>query len=178
MRDPAVDLKVAAAIDEAERFLRVRRKWLDATPCDWCDVDKRAETMLRLGLPLRFRFASGRPLGLPDVPTTVQIISSSPEAAELTEDMRAVILKRLAAPALLPRGRGRYQAGAYLPRNAAIVQAINLIRQRGFAAIDSEQKTPKTSAAYIVRLTLKRLGVTLRQRTIENIWKDRRDVAL
>jgi hypothetical protein len=180
MRDPTVDAaaadaakKVEVATDAAEQFLRVRRQWLEPTPYDWTDMDKRAEAHVRLGFPMRYRLASGLPLGLPDVPTVVEI--HFPElTTELPEDLRAVIFKRLVKPEPLPRGKGRHQKGMYGPRDVAIVQAIKHIHHRyDFPAIGGQGKTKKSSAAAIVRIALQRLGVTLRQRTIDDIWSNR-----
>jgi hypothetical protein len=187
MRDLAVDVaaadaakKVEAATGEAERFLSARRQWLDATPYDWRDVDKRAEAILRLGFPIRTRVASGRRLGLPDVPTIVEIRLPPELTTPLPEDLREAAFEALAA-----RKPRRDRKGAFAPRNVAIVGAIKRVMAvmgAGFPvtrnsdskikADDREIKIAST-ACQIVREALRRVGVTMGERAIERIWEDR-----
>ena len=199
MRDPAVDVaaaeaakKVKAATNAAEQYLRARRQWLEPTEYDWSGVDKRAETILRLGFPMRYRFASGRHLAaafpaarfpLPDVPTIVEIHFPPEMTTSLPDDMRAVIFEALADPK--PR-RGR--KGKYIPRNVAIVGAIKRViavmgadfpvtrnrdpKNKANSTPRPETKTAST-ACQIVREALRRVGVKMGERAIERIWEDR-----
>ena len=181
MGDPAVDAAAAeaakkhAAINEAEQFLRARRQWLDVTPYDWSDADKRADIHTRrLGYPMRFWFASGRHLGLPDRPTIVEISLPPEQIWPMSDAERGLILKRLVKPEPLPRGRGRHQAVPISPAMSPSCRRSSAsIGDMVFPRSAANKKPKKTPPPAIVRIALQRLGVTLRKRTIDGIWRNR-----
>ena len=157
------DLAVTAVAD-ATHFLKVRSHWLKRTENDWSDADKRADLHLLLGYPLRWSSPSGH--------ITIEIRSK--RILPLSDDQRAMIFERIAKPDLLPRGPGRYQRGALVPRNTAIRGAIEYIAQRyGLDPTSSEKKDLKLTASAIVCIALKSFGVRLKERSIEDIWTDR-----
>jgi hypothetical protein len=163
-----------AAVAEATRFLEARRQWLTPTSFNWSDIDKRYEIITRLGYPLRYRFASGRYLGLPDRPTVMEIYFPSRQILSVSDAEAAVIFSRLIKPEVLPRGRGRYQKGTLGPRNVAIRGAIECVAKRyGLKPVGSEKKDFSLTASAVVCAALRSLGVYLKRRSIEDIWSDR-----
>jgi hypothetical protein len=159
MRDSAAK---EAAIAEAVRFLQSRKHWLAPTEFDWADVHLRDEMFLRLGGCLPYHYKDG---------LTVRVYFAPELRTNLPNHLRDFICAQLAEPKRLPRGKGRYQKGMYGPRDVAIVDAIELIHQRyGFLPIGGESQTKKPSAAAIVCIALKRIGLKLSKRRIEGIW--------
>jgi hypothetical protein len=157
VHDSTVAANVEKTIEEAVRFLKARRFWLQPTRYDWSDVHLRAKAQLSLD-GLRWHY--------PDTRLTVVL---RPEIeCNLPTDVRDYLCAQLAELPLLPRGRGRYQRGAYAPRNIAIVQAIRLVISRGFNPTRSGEDVK--SACGITKIALERLGIYMEEGTINEIW--------
>jgi hypothetical protein len=164
MRDLTARKRFRRMIADATRFLEARRCWLARTPYDWSDVDKRAELHLLLGYPLRWSSPSGH----------ITIEMRLKPILPLTDDQRALFFERIAKPNLLPRGRGRYQQGALVPRNSAIRGAIEYLMQKyGLHPIGGEKKALNPRICAAVSAALKTFDVHLKARSVEDIWTGR-----
>jgi hypothetical protein len=73
-----------------------------------------------------------------------------------------------------PRRQGRYVKGAFWRRDLRIAQAVALIVERGFLPTrnDASRTNRSQSACSIVSTALKRRGVHMSDRTLEDIWNN------
>jgi hypothetical protein len=158
MRDPAVRLDVAGAVNEIAVFLTLRKRWLEPTQYDWSDVNKRAWVAFHLvGRPMRWY--------LPALRCTVELRPVGPNlSADVPDDIRGW----LDEPKQLLPGRAA-QTGKLAPRDVAIVGALKIALRRGFDLTRNNPDQENESACSLVRQALERVGVELSERQIQRI---------
>jgi hypothetical protein len=103
-------------------------------------------------------------------------VSSLPDGI-LPDEVRAFIYEELAEPKTLARAPGRHVDGAFRRRDAFLVAMIEHLSTLDFRPTRNDASRDKGggySAAGIVHVALKRLGVKLAERTIEDIWSGSR----
>jgi hypothetical protein len=162
MRDPAVRLDVAGAVNEIAVFFTLRKRWLAPTEFDWSDVDKRARLAFCLGRPMHWYVPAKRLL------IELRPETESSRLADVPDDIRAW----LDEPKRLLPGRTA-QTGKLAPRNVAIVGALKIALRYGFDLTRNNPDQENESACSLVRQALARVDVKLTERHIQRIWDER-----
>jgi hypothetical protein len=153
MRDPTINVEVEQAIAAAELQLK-GFIWFFKNPCtlDPHEVAARDKAC-------RWLMAA--------VPALPPGLAPPPGAEEM-------ILRRLKGREPPPkRKRGRHEEGKFRIRDRIIVQVIELTMNERFKPTRNREQKGRESACSIVCTALKRLGVKMKEGTIEDIWADR-----